>query len=176
MMRKLFTPGLAGLAAVALGAALLLGAPSRAEAASANDTLVINATVSARATLTITAAAINFPDADPETVLSIPANENPVSVTAKVRTGAASTPTLTVITGGPLTSGSDTIAISNVTWTASAAPFIAGTLSDTVAQNAATFANGSGNYSGTYSFFLANSWAYNIGSYTATATYTLTAP
>jgi hypothetical protein len=172
-MRTLVKSGLATFAAITLGLAAM---PNAADAATATHDLTINATVAARATLTLGAATINFADADPETVTSIGATENPVSVVAKVRTAAASTPTLTVLAGGPLTSGTDTIAISNVTWTASGAPFSAGTMNAAVAQSAASFSAGSGNYTGSYSFFLANSWAYNVGSYTASATYTLTAP
>ncbi len=165
--------GLAASAALALGAVLT---PAPAEAATATQNLTINATVAARATLTLGSATINFPDADPDAVPSIGASENPVSVTARVRTGRTSTPTLTVLAGGDLTSGSDTIPISNVTWTAGGAPFVGGTMSAATAQSAATFSTGSGSYSSTFSYYLANSWAYNTGSYTATVTYTLTAP
>lgn len=164
---------LAAAAALALAGLLV---PAQADAAQATQNLTINATVAARATLTLGSATINFPDADPDAVPSIGAIENPVPVTAKVRTGATSTPTLTVLAGGDLTSGTDTIPISNVTWTAGAAPFVGGTMSAATAQSAATFGTGSGSYSSTFSYFLANSWAYNTGSYTATVTYTLTAP
>ena len=165
--------GLAVVAAAVLGLAAL---PSTVEAATATETLTINAEVLARATLTLGTAAINFSDADPDSVPSIAANENPVSVTARVRTAAGSTPTLTVQASGDLTSGTDTIPISNVTWTASGAPFVGGTMNAPVAQSAATFGPGSGSYTGSFDFFLANSWDYEVGNYTATATYTLTAP
>ncbi|HEX7124757.1 MAG TPA: hypothetical protein VF406_03135 [Thermodesulfobacteriota bacterium] len=168
-----FTTGLAVVAAAVLGLATL---PSTVEAATANQNLTINAVVNDRATLTLSTATINFPDSDPETVLSIAASENPVTVSARVRTGATSTPTLTVQANGDLSNGTDTIPISNVTWTASGSPFVAGTMNATVAQSAATFGTGSGSYTGTFSYFLANDWAYNVGTYTATATYTLTAP
>src|SRR5918996_4755597 len=150
------------LAAAALVVAALAWAPA-AEAASANQNLNMNFTVAARATLTLGTNTINFADQDPDAVPSIAATENPVSVTARVRTGSANTPTLTVLADGPLTSGTNTIPISNVTWTASAAPFIAGTMNNVTAQSAATLANGSGTYTASFSFFLANSWAYNIG-------------
>ena len=97
-----------------------------------------------------------------------------MSVTANVRTSG--TPTLKVLANGNLTSGANSIAITNVTWTASAAPFIAGTLNSATSQDAATFSSGSGSYSGVFTFALANSWARADGSYTQTATYTLTAP
>ena len=143
--------------------------------AEAQDTeiLVINATVLSRAELTLSPTTINFPDASPTTTPSIPANET-VAVTANVRTSGI--PTLQVLAAGDLLSGTDTIAISNVTWTASAAPFIAGSMSTVTDQDAATFSTGSAQYSGTYTFALANLWTYAVGSYTTTATYTLTAP
>ena len=77
---------------------------------------------------------INFPDADPDTVPSIPATENPVQVTANVTTGNNKTVTLTALAQGDLVSGSNTIPISNVTWTASGNGFSAGTMSKSAAQ------------------------------------------
>ncbi|MBZ5537418.1 MAG: hypothetical protein LAO31_15795 [Acidobacteriia bacterium] len=141
----------------------------------ATQTLTINATVAARAELTLAPTTINFADASPATSPNITAN-TPVTVTANVRTAKASTATLMALAGTDLTSGTDTIPITAVTWTASALPFIAGTMSHTSAQSGATFSAGSGSYSGTYTFTLANSWSYNTGSYVATVTYTLTAP
>ena len=137
------------------------------------EILTINATVSTRAELVLSPTTVNFPDANPTTTPSIPADST-VSVTANVRT--AGTPTLTVLANGDLISGADSIAIANVTWTASGAPFIAGTMNSITAQGAATLSAGSGQYAGTYSYFLANSWTYAVGAYTQTATYTLTAP
>jgi hypothetical protein len=169
---KNFLKTLMTITAIA-GAALILS--SVTFAASSPGTLTINATVAARAELVLAPTTINFADSSPTTVSSVPA-DNPVAVTARVRTGKATAATLTVASANDLTSGSDTIPISAVSWTASGAPFIAGTLNKASAQSAATFGNGSGTYNGTYSFVLANNWTYNTGSYTATVTYTLTAP
>ena len=137
--------------------------------------LTVNMAISARAKLTLGASAINFADADPDTSPSILATENPVSVTAKVRTGASSTATLTHLAGGDLTSGSNTIAISNVTWTVTGSGFVAGTMNKSTAQSAGSW-TGSGSHSGTFSFSIVNSWSYATGNYTASTTYTLTAP
>ena len=152
------------------GSALLWAGPA---AAQSTQTLTINATVSSRAELTLTPTTISFPDADPTSTPSVAANTT-VSVTARVR--SSGTPTLKVLANGDLASGGNSIAISNVSWTASASPFIAGTMNKTTAQDAATFSAGSGSYSGAYSYFLTNSWNYAVGSYSQTATYTLTAP
>ena len=149
---------------------LVLGAGS-AEAQSI-QVLTINATVLSRAELTLSPTLISFPDANPTTTPSIPANV-PVAVTARVRT--TGTPTLGVVANADLTSPLNTIGVNQVTWTATA-PFAPGTMNFGTSQNAATFAAGSGQYSGTYTFALANSWNYPIGAYTTTATYTLTAP
>jgi hypothetical protein len=157
---------------VGLGLVLMAGG---AFAASDSKPLTVNATVSARASLSIGQVAIHFVDADPDGTPSISATENPVSVTAKVRTGSATTATLTHLAGGDLVSGSDNIAIGNVTWTVTGAGYQAGTMNKSTAQTAGSW-TGSGNRSGTFSYFLANSWNYATGSYTASSTYTLTAP
>ncbi len=149
---------------------LVLGAGS-AEAQSI-QVLTINASVLSRAELTLSPTTINFPDANPTTTPSIAA-DSPVAVNARVRT--TGTPTLRVLANADLTSGPDTIGADQVTWTAGA-PFIAGTMNIVTPQDAATFVAGSGQYSGTYTFALANSWSYAVGAYTTTATYTLTAP
>lgn len=161
--------------AAAVACLALLTASAEGWAATDQQSLTINATVSAKAKLTLGEAAINFPDADPDSVPSIAATENPVSVTVKAQTGSASSVTLTAQANGDLDSGTDTIAITNVTWTAAGDPgFVAGTM-DTVAQSAGSW-TGSGNRSGTFSYALANSWDYMPGSYSQTVVYTLTAP
>jgi hypothetical protein len=137
--------------------------------------LTVSATVAATAKLTLTSATVTFPDADPDVTPSIPATEGAITVTAKAKTGAASLVTLTLLAATDLTSGLDTIAISNVTWTATGAGFVAGTMNNSVAQTVGSW-TGSGNRTGTQSYSLANSWSYATGSYSAAATYTLTAP
>ena len=159
--------------AIGLGLVLMAG---RAFAASDGKPLTVNATVSARATLTLGAASISFVDADPDATPSIASSPASVSVTAKVRTGAASTATLTHLAGGDLVSGTDNIAISNVTWTASGVGFVAGTMNKTTAQTAASWTGSGSHTDGLFSYFLANSWSYATGNYTASSTYTLTAP
>jgi hypothetical protein len=147
-------------------------------AATDSKTLTINATVAATAKLTLSAATISFPNADPDTVASIPSAPTTVTFTCMVKTGAASLATLTVLATGDLTNTAtppDTIAINNVTWTTSGAPFVVGTMNKTTAQPVASW-TGSGNRTGTCSYFLANSWNYATGTYTASANYVLTAP
>jgi hypothetical protein len=154
--------------------ALLLGS-SLALAASTTATLTIKATMIAQAKLTLSSSTINFPDADPDTTPSISATEGAVSVTAKVRTGAASTATLALLAASDLASGDDKIEVSKVTWSAGGTGFAAGTMNKTTAQTVGSW-TGSGNRTGTLTFSLANSWSYATGSYSATSTFTLTAP
>jgi hypothetical protein len=158
---------------VALAAFLL--APVAAFAATDSQVLTINATVAARAKLVLAPTTINFPDADPDLVPSISANENSVNVLASVRTSSAGVSTLTCLANGNLDSGSDQIAISNVSWTSGGAGYLAGTMSNALAQAVGSW-TGSGSRVGTLNYFLANSWAYAPGSYTQTVTYTLTSP
>lgn len=144
-------------------------------AATSTGNVTVSSTVSATAKLTLGSATVSFANADPDTTPSIAATEGAISVTAKAKTSAAGSVTLTIVAANDLTSGSDTIAISNVTWTVTGAGFVAGTMNKTVAQSVASW-TGSGERSGTQSYALANSWSYATGSYSVAATYTLTAP
>jgi len=144
-------------------------------AATATSNITLNATVSDTARLIISSAVLTFPNSDPDAVPSIPANEGAVTITARARTSAGSTVTLTLLAAADLTSGTNTIAINNMTWTVTGAGFVAGTMNRITAQSVASWTN-SGNRTGTQTFALANSWLYPTGSFSATATYTLTAP
>jgi hypothetical protein len=105
----------------------------------------------------------------------IPAAENAVTVSSRVRTGSASVSTLTCLANGDLVDGGNSIPISNVTWTSTGSGYVNGTMDNSVAQSAGSW-TGSGLNAGTFNYFLANSWAYSIGNYTQTVLYTLTAP
>ncbi|HUL31799.1 MAG TPA: hypothetical protein VLZ03_15225 [Thermodesulfobacteriota bacterium] len=167
-MKKLTLVGIA-----VLGLFLVTGSVF---AATTTAPLTISATVSSTAKLTLGVASIAFPNADPDITPSIAATQNPVSVTANAKTTTNGAVTLTVVTGGDLTdAGTDVIAIGNVTWTVTGTGFVAGTMNKTAAQSAGGW-TGSGSRAGTFSYNLANSWSYPTGSYTATATYTLSCP
>lgn len=148
--------------------------PLVASAASDSRVLTVNSTVSPRATLILSTNTISFPDADPDSTPSIQASQNPVSVTARVRTGSNSTATLQVQAAGDLTSGSNTISVSAITWTSTGAGFVGGTMN--TAPQAVGSWNGPGERIGSLSFALANSWLYATGTYSTSITYTLTAP
>ena len=160
---------------IVLCALAVLTIPVIAGAATDTETLTINASVLARAKLVLAPTIINFPDADPDVTPSIPATENSVNVISTVRTSSAGAVTLTCQANGDLVSGGDVIAITNVTWTSTGAGYVAGAMNNAAPVAVGSW-TGSGAYVGTNDFFLANSWAYNVGAYTQTVTYTLTAP
>jgi hypothetical protein len=136
--------------------------------------LTVNASVLAKAKLDLNAASISFPDQDPDAVAVIPAAAA-LLIDVKARTSANGSVTLTVQAGGPLTSGTNTIAISALKWTVAGAGMVAGTASTTAVSVGSW--TGSGNRNNlTQNYTLDNSWAYNTGTYSATLTYTLTAP
>ena len=167
MMKARLT--LLGLAVVALAGPHALGA------ATATSNVTVSATVAATAKLSLSSSTVSFPNADPDSTPSIAATEGAITITAKGKTSTGSSITLTLLAADDLKSGTDSIAITNVTWTASGAGFVAGTMNKTTAQSVGSWTS-SGSRSGTQTYALANSWSYPTGSYTATATYTLTAP
>lgn len=144
--------------------------------AASSGSMTINYYVAARANLTITPATINFADMDPTSAPLVPARENPVQVTVKIRKdpAAAIAATLTC-QGGPLVSGADAIPSSSISWTASGTGLVAGTLSSSTPQAVGSW-TASGNYNGSLNFNLSNLWTYSIGTYTGSILYTLTAP
>jgi hypothetical protein len=126
--------------------------------------------------LAIAPSTITFAVADPDTTPSVAAPS--VTVSYRVRNNAGGNWRISLLAGGDLTAGAATIPITNVTWTASPTPrFQAGTLSRTLAQ---TLASGTGNVTNTTTgsvvFRLANSWTYNVGTYSTSVVFTLTAP
>lgn len=128
-----------------------------------------------RLELSVSPASIAFPSADPDVSPSVAAA--PVVVAIRIRQSSGPWQ-VTVLANGDLMSGSETVDITNVTWTATPAPpFQNGTLSRTVAQR---MASGTGTVNpaqnGSVTFRLANSWTYSAGTYTQTLVFTLSAP
>jgi hypothetical protein len=157
---------------IAAVGALALSTPAFAQTSA---TVTVNASVLAKAKLTVSAAAITFADADPDVTPVIAANI-PLDITVKARTTAGSPVSLTVQSGGNLVDGGNNIAISALKWTSSGPSFNAtGTSNATTGQPVVTF-SGSGTRNGTQSYTLDNSWAYATGNYGATLTYTLSTP
>jgi hypothetical protein len=152
----------------------LLFAAGHMPVAAQTSNATLNASINGLARLSLSSAALMFPDADPDTVPSIQAAQGPITLSAKARTSPNGTVTLTVLASDQLRSGLDTIPASNITWVGSGAGFVNGTLSTTAAQ-VVTGWNGSGVRTGTQTFFFRNLWSYATGTYTLTMTYTLSA-
>jgi hypothetical protein len=174
-MKKAVWSGIVALAGLAA-----LSTPAFAQQ-TANGTVNVSVTVNARAKLSInnaTVAAISFADTDPDANGGVIAANQALDIDVKARTSPGGSVTLTVRADHDLqTAANDTIAISNLTWTSgSGGGFTAnGTSSESAEVPVATF-TGPGAHNGSQSYSLANSWNYAVGSYTATLTYTLTAP
>jgi hypothetical protein len=143
--------------------------------AQATDTasVTVSATVNAKAKLTVGSGTASFADADPDVTPLLSATA--ISLDVKARTSTSGNVTLTVQADDDLTNGTDTIGIGNLTWTVTGTNFAAGTMSKTAAVSVGSWTGG-GTQSGTQTYKLVNSWSYKTGSYTATITYTLTAP
>jgi len=152
---------------------IMVMAAGRVPAAQTSNA-TLNAAINSVARLSLSSAALTFPDADPDTVPSIQASQGPITVTAKARTSPNGTVTLTIRAGDQLRSGLNTIPESSITWVATGGGFSNGTLSATTAQAVATW-TGSGVHTGTQTFFFRNLWSYATGTYTLTMTYTLSA-
>lgn len=138
----------------------------------ATATIGVTANVNARAKLALGTASVSFADADPDVTATL--SSAAISVDVKARTSGSGNVLLTMQASGDLTSGTDTIAIGNLSWAVTGAGFQAGSAS-TTARTLGSW-TGSGNPAGTHTLQLPNSWSYATGSYTATLTYTLTAP
>jgi len=152
-------------------AAVAFTAPAAAQTATAT----LSGNLGGLAKLSLSSTTLSFPDSNPDTVPQIPAAGGAIVITAKARATAGATVTLTVLATDDLRSGLDTIPITALTWTASGAGFVNGTMSRQVPQVVGTWA-GSGVQTGTQMFRFQNSWAYATGTYSVSLVYTLVAP
>ena len=169
------------LSLVTIFSVALLLMTGSAFAASDTKNLTVTANVGSTAKLTLGATTLTFPDSDPDNTPLITATEGAINVTAKAKTAAGSSVALEVRSSGGssgnLISGSgDTIPIGNLRWQGTGTGFVGGPTNVSNTNQLAGSWNQSGNYSGTQTFSLVNSWAYAVGTYTATITYTLTSP
>ena len=113
----------------------------------------------AQARLTVSATTQTFPNSDPDTVPQVLASEGPLTITTKGRTAPGNQIILSVLASNDLQAGLNVIAISALTWTASGAGFVGGTMNKAVAQQVALFGS-SGNFTGTQTYRFANAWTY----------------
>jgi len=154
--------------------AIALGLSPSLNAGSGIVAMDVGADGSSTAQLTIDQSSINFASANPRAVSLIASTPASVNVTANAQIDSQSTATLTVVADGDLVSGSDVIPIGKVSWTATGDGFAPGTM-DKSPVSAGSWL-GPGEHTGTFSFFLTNSWSYAVGNYSQTVHYTLTAP
>jgi hypothetical protein len=140
-----------------------------------SPTFALSLNLIGRAKLEFGMLGISFPDADPDGVPSIAANQNPVQVTCSIRTGSALTATLNCLASGDFISGTSNIPVGNMRWEGTGSGYISGTMNKATRQVVGNW-TGSGKFGGALSFFLANSWSYNAGNYSTTISYDLVAP
>ena len=132
------------------------------------------ASEAATLTLRLTPSTLSFPDASPDVTPVIgPAT---VMVTVKATAAPGYPWVLTLLGNSDLRSGPSMIPISTISWTSSPnPPFADGTLS-----RVSPVLLGTGiahiNSDLRMDFMFQNSWAYDVGVYSATATFTLSAP
>jgi hypothetical protein len=134
-------------------------------------------------TLTLTPATITFPDQDPDLFPSTTATS---TVAVSVTTSAMGNQNfhLSALSRGNLTSGSASIPISNISWTAvktggdNRVTYFSGTM--TTAVPGTTVMTGRGNDTnpglGTLTFSILNQWGYATGNYSQITDFTLSAP
>ena len=132
------------------------------------------ASEAATITLRLTPSNLTFPDASPDAIPLIgPAT---VMVTVKAEGSPGYPWVLTLLGNSDLRSGVSVIPITAISWTSSPSPpFNSGTLS-----RVSPVLLGTGiahiNADLRMDFMLQNSWSYDVGSYSATATFTLSGP
>jgi hypothetical protein len=159
------------LAALLAWAVAAPATPASSQAATAT----LSANVNQIAKLTLSTASVSFPDADPDLTPQIPTAGGPILITARSRANPGMQVVLTLQAADDLRSGINVIAASNVTWTATGAGFVAGTLSKLSPVTLATW-TGSGVRTGSQQLYLRNLWTHPIGTYTVSLLYTLSAP
>ena len=149
---------------------LVTGAPLAAQ----TTTATLSADLGTIAKLSFSSTTLSFADADPDAVGQVPASGGPITITAKAR-AAQGQVVVTVLANGNPRSGVNTLPADAFSWTATGAGFVGGTVSATAPQVVGSWI-GSGVHVGSQTFLFRNSWAYPVGVYTMTLTYTLTTP
>ena len=143
-----------------LAAVVLIGAFARAAGAQ---------------TISVAPTSFSYPSGDPDTMPNATAPQ--ITISYKVTGGPIGWTIL--VQGTDLTSGPDTIPVSNVTWTATPQPYFAatGTLSTTDQRLGGEINHhAAGTQYGYVTFSLKNLWTYKAGTYTHTITFTVTVP
>jgi hypothetical protein len=154
--------------------AMAVALPAR-DASAQSRTATLNVSINGLARLSLSSTSVSFPDSNPDLVPQVPGAPGPLVITVKARTTINSTIRLSVLASDDLRSGVRTIPASNITWTATGAGFVPGTLNRTTPQTVGSWI-GSGVRTGSQSLFFRNVWTHPTGTYTLTMTYTLSSP
>jgi hypothetical protein len=147
--------------------------------AQATKDVTMTVTLKAWYDLSIGAASISFDDVQPAVAASpasqsIAANEGAINVRAFAVTKAGDTLQLNVAAADDLTGTSGTIGIGAISWTATGSGYAAGTMAKTDVATGSWSGSILHWHEGSLTFsFLRNYATQSPGSYTATATYTL---
>lgn len=152
-----------------------MAAAPAARAAGQASTATLAANVNTLAKLTVSAASVSFPDADPDAIPQVPSLGGSLLITARARATPGAQVLLTVQAADDLRSGVSVLPVSNITWTATGPGFVGGTLSKSAPVVVATW-TGSGVRSGSQQLYFRNLWTHPTGTYTVSIVYTLSAP
>jgi hypothetical protein len=164
------------LAIVVLSFSLMGAGQAGAVTSTANVTL--SATISSSASLTLSNTTVTFNGGELPPSAMAAAENGTATVNATFRTASTAPATLKVQASGDLVDGNlDTISITNVKSSATGDSFfLSGPITWSKSAGVTVGSGQSGNYNGAFTWTLDNSWSYATGTYTSSATYTLSAP
>jgi hypothetical protein len=124
-------------------------------------------------TFSVSPSSFTYPSADPDSSATV--NSPQVTLRYRLTGWSGRSWAITVQAQTDLQSGASSIPAGNISWTASPAPLVGGTLSTT----AQMLAQGTGNVSqiryGYVTFTLQNLWSYASGTYSHTVVFTFSA-
>ncbi|HSC26102.1 MAG TPA: hypothetical protein VLD67_02445 [Vicinamibacterales bacterium] len=155
--------------------AVWLAIVSAVAALAQTATATMAVTLNSVARVSFSTLTVAFPDANPDAVPQVAAVPASIDISAKARAPRNAQVTLTLQSEDDLRSGITVLPASLITWTATGAGFVGGTVSPAAAQLVGSW-TGSGVRSGTQSFRFENRWTHPSGTYTLTLVYTLSAP
>ena len=155
--------------------ALAVSVAAARDASAQSRTATLNVSINGLARMSLSSTGVSFPDSNPDLVPQVPGATGPLVITVKARSTLNATIQLSVLASDDLRSGVRTIPASNITWTATGAGFVPGTLNRTTPQAVGSWI-GSGVRTGSQSLFFKNVWTHPTGTYTLTMTYTLSSP
>lgn len=155
----------------------LMGA-GQAEAASDTANVTLSATISSSATLTLSNTTVTFNQGELPPNAMQAAENGTATVNATFRTASTAPATLKVkATGDLVDTNLDTILITALKSSATGDSFfLSGPITWSKSAGVTVGSGQSGSYNGAFTWTLDNSWSYATGTYTSSATYTLSAP